>query len=156
MKNKGFTLIELIAVVVIMAIIALIATPNIVAMLDNGRKKDYVADARGFISKASYMYKQDKYKNNTNYFVSSVDGYKITLGNIKGIDDYSDPYDGKYDENTSYVLFTTNTKTDSSGNSYVMAVEKIYLKSCDDKNCHEIAITEKDNLSVDSVEEISK
>ncbi|MGN0992587.1 MAG: type IV pilin protein, partial [Bacilli bacterium] len=30
MNKKGFTLIELIAVVVIMAIIALIATPNIV------------------------------------------------------------------------------------------------------------------------------
>ena len=38
-NNKGFTLIELIAVVTIMAIIALIATPNIISMIDNGNKE---------------------------------------------------------------------------------------------------------------------
>ena len=42
MNEKAFTLVELIAVVVIMAIIMVIATPNIVNMLDKGKKEDYV------------------------------------------------------------------------------------------------------------------
>ena len=49
MNKKGFTLIELIAVVVIMAIIALIATPNIVNMMDRGKKEDYIAYAKEII-----------------------------------------------------------------------------------------------------------
>lgn len=55
MNKKGFTLIELIAVVVIMSIIAIIATPNIINMIDKGKKDQYITNAKEFISKATYI-----------------------------------------------------------------------------------------------------
>lgn len=38
MKNKGFTLMELLAVIVILAIIALIATPIILGIIDDTKE----------------------------------------------------------------------------------------------------------------------
>lgn len=38
MKQKGFTLVELLAVIVILAVIALIATPVILSMIESSRK----------------------------------------------------------------------------------------------------------------------
>ena len=111
MNKKGFTLIELIAVVVIMAIIALIATPNIVNMMDKGKKEDYVADAKEIISKATYMYKLEKYDN-------KFDGDKIYLKDINGIDeDFKDPYGFSYDKANSYVDFSSSGSGSASAGS---------------------------------------
>ena len=38
MKQKGFTLVELLAVIVILAVIALIATPQVLSMIESSRK----------------------------------------------------------------------------------------------------------------------
>lgn len=59
--NKGFTLVELIAMIVILGIIAILATPNIVRMVDNGKKKKFVADAIELIGVAKYKNKLEKY-----------------------------------------------------------------------------------------------
>lgn len=146
MNKKGFTLIELIAVVVIMAIIALIATPNIVNMMDKGKKEDYVADAKEIISKATYMYKLEKYKN-------KFDSDKIYLKNINGIDDnFKDPYGFSYDKEKSYVDFS------SSGSSELKEREvKITLisKKSDDVNaeCYTIETTDKNSLDANAVKQ---
>lgn len=79
-NRKGFTLIELIAVVVIMAIIALLATPNIIGLLEKGKKEEFVADAKEFISKASYQYRSEKFNDEQN----GSPNYDIE--NIKGVD----------------------------------------------------------------------
>lgn len=133
MNKKGFTLIELIAVVVIMAIIALIATPNIVNMMDKGKKEDYVADAKEIISKATYMYKLEKYRNNAEIFSEGSEGTTIKLENINGIDDdFKDPYGFTYDKTNSYVEFT------SSGSSGLKERQvRIHLISTNtDGECH--------------------
>lgn len=143
MNKKGFTLIELIAVVVIMAIIALIATPNIVNMMDKGKKEDYVADAKEIISKATYMYKLEKYEN-------KFDGDKIYLKDINGIDDdFKDPYGFSYDKGKSYVDFSSS----GSGSSELKEREvKITLISHNDTECYTID-TDKNNLSAEFVKQ---
>ena len=42
MKNKGFTLIEMLGVITLLAIIFALAYPNAMEMLDKGKKQDYV------------------------------------------------------------------------------------------------------------------
>lgn len=148
MNKKGFTLIELIAVVVIMAIIALIATPNIVNMLDKGKKEDYVSDAKEIITKATYMYKQEKYRNDTSIFQG---GKTIKLEDIKGIDDYTDPYGFEYDKGNSYVTFE-DPPTGSLGERKV----KIFLISNNDNGECNYLDGYKDKIGVGEVKQGTK
>lgn len=46
MNRKGFTLVELLAVLVILAIILAIAVPNILGIIDNARRDAFIANAR--------------------------------------------------------------------------------------------------------------
>ena len=149
MNKKGFTLIELIAVVVIMAIIALIATPNIVNMMDKGKKEDYVADAKEIISKATYMYKQEKYRTDTSIFQG---GTTIKLADIKGIDDYTDPYGFTYDKEKSTVKFEEPNTTGELAERVVKIT--LISKKSDEVNaeCYTID-TDKNNLNAESVKQ---
>lgn len=143
MNKKGFTLIELIAVVVIMAIIALIATPNIVNMMDKGKKEDYVADAKEIISKATYMYKLEKYKE-------KFSGNRILLKNINGIDeDFKDPYGFSYDKAKSYVKFV---KPDTTGELAERQVE-IFLTSNNGEECYLLSSNGNDDIDTNMVKE---
>lgn len=49
MNKKGFTLVELLAVIVILAIIALIAVPIILNVIDDAREKAAMDSAYGYI-----------------------------------------------------------------------------------------------------------
>ncbi len=152
MNKKGFTLIELIAVVVIMAIIALLATPNIVNMIDKGKKEDYVADAKSFISKATYMYKQEKYRNDTNYFTSnsSKTAYTIKLKVIKDIkeQDKIDPYGHNYDLQESYITFSKST----TGSLAERKVSIFLTSNNNGEQCHLVNV-DKSELDVDAIKE---
>ena len=147
MNKKGFTLIELIAVVVIMAIIALIATPNIVNMMDKGKKEDYVADAKEIITKATYMYKQEKYRTDASIFLG---GTTIKLADIKGIDDYTDPYGFTYDKEQSTVKFE-EPPTGSLGERTV-TINLISINK-DSNDCYQIDSVYKNSLNANSVKQ---
>ncbi len=58
MRQKGYTLIELLIVVAIIALLAAIAIPNLINALNRARQKRTMADMRA-ISEAVEMYHQD-------------------------------------------------------------------------------------------------
>ena len=49
MKKKGFTLVELLAVIVVLAIIALIAVPTILGVIDKAKRGAFKASVMGII-----------------------------------------------------------------------------------------------------------
>ena len=53
-KNKGFTLVELLATIVILGILAAVSMPTVLNLLSDNTKKVYVNDAIKLISQAEY------------------------------------------------------------------------------------------------------
>lgn len=52
MNKKGFTLVELLAVIAIIGILSLIAVPNVINVVENTRKQNMLDDAKKLISLA--------------------------------------------------------------------------------------------------------
>lgn len=100
MKSKGFTLIELIAVLVIMSIITLLATPNIISLMNKGREDDFMADVRTMVSKALAIHKENPAKQTISF--SDLDGVEQT-----------DAYGYKYDK-VDITFIDPDIPTDNS------------------------------------------
>ena len=114
-NNKGFTLVELLATISILAIIMLIAIPNVVGVVQKSRNKTYVEDAKKMISLAKYKGKSDvKIKDALGYGSVCISLNYLDSG--KEIKDA--PNGGEYDTEKSYVLVEKNYD-----NSYYYSVQ---------------------------------
>lgn len=65
--NKGFTLVELLAVLVILAIIALITTPIILGVIEDSRQSGAEDKAWGVVDAIKMAYTEDQTDNNPQY-----------------------------------------------------------------------------------------
>ena len=106
MKNAGFTLVELLAIIVVLGIIATLATFNVVKMIDNTKKEQFIADAKEMISKAKYKKGLEKYQD---LFTLSGDCKTITAKN-SGFNKKNDPDNNFYDLDNSYVKVCLEAK----------------------------------------------
>ena len=95
--NKGLTLIELLAVIVILGIIALIVVPNVLRIVNNSRKDSAVVSAKGYIEsvKASIVQQIGTKK----FKASSCD--VIEQGNLS------------CDDGNTYEIYAENKKPES-------------------------------------------
>ena len=74
MKRNGFTLVELLAVIVILAIILLIAVPNILGVIEGAREDSDISSAKMIATQGRY------YALQTSIAAGSVDVDCDTLG----------------------------------------------------------------------------
>lgn len=58
-NNKGFTLVETIAVIIILGVVLSIAVPSITNVVKSTNKNRMISDAKTFASKAKEMYESD-------------------------------------------------------------------------------------------------
>ena len=66
MKNrKGFTLVELLAVIVVLAIIMIIALPSVLTAMDNAKKSSFVVEARKILNQAMSQVQSDELSGQT-------------------------------------------------------------------------------------------
>ena len=120
MRNKkGFTLVELIAAIVILGLLTVFALPMITKMVSNSRDKMYINDAKKLVSQADYKLRA----NNSDVDKPDPgDCIVLSLMYLDNQDFDSPPNKGSYQKEKSFVVVkNTGTELEYS----VMLVEKL-------------------------------
>ena len=107
-SNKGFTLVELLAAIVIMGILILFAVPTIVDMVFNNRNKMYITDAKKLASQVEYIIRS------SSSTIEKPAPNNAIIVSMKYLDDdgfETAPNRGKYLTDASYVVVKNNNGT---------------------------------------------
>lgn len=117
-SKKGFTLVELMIVVVIMAILVAVAVPIYSAVTANAKKKTCVANQREIVSQLNTlgMSNVNAFSNGTIKLVTNADG--------DGIDESQLDMGGVCDSELFFGLFQVPPYCPIAGNSVFIEVEK--------------------------------
>lgn len=119
LNNKGFTLVELLAVLIILGVILGVTIPNIVGITTANKLQAYAEDAKKFKSTVEYRFRGDstidKPQSNNECIVANL---KYVAGN-----EYDNPpYGGKYLMDQSYVVMA---KINNEYKYYVQLIEDL-------------------------------
>lgn len=132
LSSKGFTLIELLAAISLLAIIMLMAIPNVVGIVQRNKYKTYIEDSKKLVTLAKYE-------------ISKNTSSRPSAGNIKALSlEYLDaskeiddgPNGGKYDrkvskvevENISGTYEYKVTLVEKNGNKWLGVIGKLEKK----------------------------
>lgn len=135
MKKNGFTLVELLAVLVIVSIITLIATPNIVNLMKQSREKEFIAEAQNMVDSAKAMYKNEQ-KRAALGCKDENPTCRIAISKLDKTIESNDPYGYKYDREASYIEFNESNCTDGICRRIVTTYIKSYNENKPTEECH--------------------
>lgn len=142
-NNKGFTLVELLASLVILGLIMAVAVPNVLGILTSNRNTTYVEDAKKLSTSMEYRFRGD----NSLIKPAVADECIVATLAYLGTTEFEDPpYGGEYDVDKSFVVMKkVCTGSDCSYQYYVQLIEKY-------KNTHYrgVELTNTENLYNDN------
>ena len=72
-QNRGFTLVELLAVIVILGILFLIAVPSINKIIENSKRQAFIADCKAYLQAAKYNNNLDNTTENKYFNIKSLE-----------------------------------------------------------------------------------
>ena len=107
MNRKGFTIIELLATILILSLIMLVAVPNVMSVIDRNKQDTYVEDAKRMITLAEYEVRS----NTAIELPTSGNCIVILLGSLDLSDFNEGPEGGNYDLQKSYVVIARSGST---------------------------------------------
>ena len=134
MDRKGFTLIELLATIAILALLMLVAVPNVMSTIDKNKQNTYVEDAKRMITLAEYEVRSD-----TSIELPTSGNCIIILMRALDLTDFDEgPEGGSYDLDKSYVMIAR------SGSSYTYSAS---IVENFDETVRGIPLTSRDDLN---------
>lgn len=131
--KKGFTLVELLSVIVILAVISLIATPKLVGVVETSRKSAKENSAKGYINSVNDQIVSNEFdeetstiKDGTYYTALLKEVYKLKVSGEEPIED-------------SWVTIDNSTVTDYSlrFGDYIIDSTEPTFKVTDEKKIRE-------------------
>ena len=140
MNKKGFSLIELLAVIILLAVIFLIATPAIINIIEHARKKAFEDTAYGVLDSLRLNYIERITKEN------SIDIEIFTFPNSGLKLSGKEPYGGRAEidkrGNISFALFDKDKKWCAKKEK---TIEKVKVESYNKETCFIKEDTESGN-----------
>lgn len=119
LNNKGFTLMELLAVMVIIGVVMAVTIPNISGISEQNKITTYAEDAKKFKNSVEYMIRGDdtvpKPESNGECVV-------VSLNYLHGNEYDNPPNSGEYLKNKSFVVMV---KKDKQYHYYVRLIEEL-------------------------------
>lgn len=141
MDKKGFTLIEVLAVIIILGVIMTIAVPNVLSMLDRNKKDTFIEHAKTMINQAEYTLRKDTSIN----YPEAGKAILITLNYLNTDDISESPYNTTYSPSKSFVLIANVTENGITEYKYYA-----HLVACSDEYC-----TNNDENSINKIRGIN-
>ena len=151
-NKKGFTLVELLAVIVILAVLALVAMPNVTRLMNDSRKNAFITEVENFVTYAQTSYTNSQISgtvpkgtdeslitgqmfNDVSYDYYCVSYAKLVSGgfiqksngdNYKGIFEIYMPTDGT---SSKTIIYMSNGNYQING----LSINKLANKSYEEK-----------------------
>lgn len=120
--NKGFTMIELLAAIIVLGILMGTAVPTVINIMNDQKNDTYIEDAIRLASNADYKMRSD---NKINIPPRNGGCVVITLSYMDNNAFEKAPYGGKYDKQASFVVASRNVKdADEEYQYYVVLIEE--------------------------------
>ena len=135
MNKKGFTLVELLGVIVILGIIMLIAIPNIASLTQKNKKNTYIVDSKKMVSLAQRALKKGERDKPASGSVEV-----ITLNDLSTSDVEKNADGIEYDINASYVAVGRDS------DDYLVYGVQLVTKNGDNTTYDGIVFTRVENL----------
>ena len=130
MNRKGFTMIELLAALVILGLLMAVAAPNIMGVLNKNRNTTYVEDAQKLASRAEYVLRGDPKIDKP----SSSTCIGFSLGYLDNSEFTNPPYGGAYYANASFVVVE---RVNGEYKYYVQLIENLCKKAHPGEDCQD-------------------
>lgn len=118
LNNKGYTLVELLATMIILGIMLAVTIPNISGISTQNKMTAYAEDAKKFKNTAEYMFRGD------DTVIKPQSNEHCVMVNLNYVHDNeydNPPYGGSYDKNNSFIVMA---KINKRYKFYVQLVEK--------------------------------
>ena len=108
LDREAFTLVELLAALVILGLLMAVAAPNVMGILNRSKNEMYIEDAKKLVARAEYVMRSDTSIQKPKQGGSLVSCVYFSLGYLDNSEFDDAPNGGEYYTNKSFVRVCNN------------------------------------------------